>query len=85
MKNYYSKTFTTNSPLFFIFLVAVLILGFLARQPINMPNYVNYDSVMALSKFGLTSNFIQSASTFFIWVEFILTMFTILAIFALGK
>lgn len=85
MKNYYSKTFTTNSPLFFIFLVAVIIFGFLARQPINMPNYINYDSVMALSKFGLTSNFIQSASTFFIWVEFILNMFTILAIFALGK
>ena len=85
MRNYYNKVFATSSPLFFVFLIAVLILGFLARQPITMPNYVNYNSVVALSKFGLTSNFIQSASTFFIWVEFILNMFTIIAIFSLGK
>lgn len=85
MKNYYSKVFTTSSPLFFIFLIAVLILGFLARQPINMPNYVSYGSEITLTKFGLTTTFIQSASTFFIGLEFILNMFTILAIFALGK
>ena len=85
MKSYYNKVFTTSSPLFFIFLIGVLVLGFLAREPIAMPSTLAYSHVEALSKFGLSRNFIISSSTFFLWIEFILNMFTVLAIFALGK
>lgn len=85
MKSYYNKVFSTNSPLFFIFLIAVLFWGFTLRYAVPMPNTLPYSHIVALSKFGLTTKFITSASTFFIWVEFVLHMFTILAIFALGK
>ena len=85
MKSYYNKVFTTSSPLFFVFLIVVLIIGFFAREPVSMPSTIAYSHIQALSKFGLSGNFIRSASVFFVWTEFILNMFTIIAIFALGK
>lgn len=85
MKSYYNKVFATNSPLFFIFLIVVLFWGFTLRFAVSMPSTLPYSHVVALSKFGMSTGFITSTSTFFVWVELILHMFTILAIFALGK
>ncbi len=85
MKNYYSKVFSANSPLFFVLLIVVMFWGFTLRYVVSMPSILPASHVSTLSKFGMTTNFITSASTFFIWVEFVLHMFMILAIFALGK
>lgn len=85
MKSYYNKVFTTTSPFFWVLLVVVLVIGFLARQPIQMPSTVPFSHIEALSKIGLSANFVKSTSTFFIYLEFVLHMFTIVTIFALGK
>ena len=85
MGNYYNKNFAINSPIFILLVLGTLILGFMFRQNIAMPEVLPTSHVVTLSKFGLTTNFINSATLLFGWLEFILSMGTILALYFLGQ
>ena len=85
MGNYYNKNFAVNSPIFIILLIGTLFLGIVFRQNIDMPNLLPASHVSTLSKFGLTLNFINSSTLFFCWIEFILSIGTILALYFLGQ
>lgn len=86
MGNYYNKNFAINSPICFILLLGSLFLGGAFRwQNIDFPSVLPASHIASLSKFGLTPNFIASATTFFCWVELILTLATIVALFFLGQ
>lgn len=85
MSDYYKKNFAINSPIFMVLLIGTLILGFIFRQNISMPSSLPWSHVQILTRFGLTANFVSSASTFFCWVEFILSLATIVALYFLGQ
>lgn len=85
MGNYYNKNFVVNSPIFIILLIGTLFLGIVFRQNIDMPNLLPASHVSTLSKFGLSINFINSSTLFFCWVEFILSIGTILTLYFLGQ
>lgn len=85
MGTFYKKNFAINSPLFLILLLGCLVLGFLFRQEIVMPSALPASHIQTLSRFGLTQKFVTSASTFFFWVEFILSVGTIVALYFLGQ
>lgn len=85
MSNFYRKNFAINSPIIIILLIGTLVLGFISRQAIPMPEVLPASHVETLARFGMTSNFILSASTFFFYIEFILSMATILIVFFLGQ
>lgn len=85
MGNYYKKNFAINSPIFIILLIGTLFLGFILRQNIPMPSTLPASHVHLLSRFGLTPGFITSASTFFCWLEFALSILTILGLYFLGQ
>jgi len=85
MSDFYKKNFAVNSPVFLFLLIGTLVLGFFFRQPVNMPSTLPASHVQILTRFGLTANFVYSASTFFCWVEFILSLCTILALYFLGQ
>jgi len=85
MSDFYKKNFAINSPIFSILLIGTVFLGFTFRQNIPMPSTLPSSHVQILTKFGLTSSFIYSASTFFCWIEFILSLLTIVALYFLGK
>jgi len=85
MGNYYNKNFAINSPISFILLLGTLFLGVVFRQNIDFPSVLPASHIVSLSKFGLTPNFIASATTFFCWVELILTILAIVALFFLGQ
>lgn len=85
MSDYYKKNFAINSPIFLVLLIGTLILGFIFRQNISMPSSLPWSHVQILTRFGLTANFVSSASTFFCWVEFILSLATIIALYFLGQ
>lgn len=85
MGNFYKKNFAINSPIMIILLLGTLFLGLILRQNVAMPNSLPASHVQILSRFGLTSNFILSASKFFFFVEFILSLLTILALYFVGQ
>ena len=85
MSDCYKKNFAINSPIFLFLVIGTLIIGFFFRQPINMPSSLPASHVQILTRFGLTANFISSASTFFCWIELILSICTILALYFLGQ
>lgn len=85
MGNYYKKSFYINSPIFIVLLIGTLILGFLFRQNITMPSVLPASHVQVLSRFGLAPSFIRSATPFFCWVEFALSLGTIIALYFLGQ
>jgi len=85
MGNYYRKNFAINSPIMIILLIGTLVLGFIFRQNIAMPTLLPSSHIQILSRFGLTANFISSASTFFFYIEFALSLITILALYFLGQ
>ncbi len=85
MTDFYKKNFAVNSPIFLFLLIGTLILGCLFRMPVSMPSSIPASHIQVLTKFGLTTNFITSATNFFCWVELILSLFTILALYFLGQ
>lgn len=85
MSDFYKKNFSINSPIFLFLLIGTLILGFIFRTQISMPETLPASHVQVLTRFGLTTNFVSSASTFFCWVEFILSLGTIIALYFLGQ
>lgn len=85
MKDYYKRSFAINSPVFIILLIGTLVLGVMLRLNIPRPDVLYSEHVTALSRFALTPKFITSASLFFCWVEFILSILTILTLYFLGQ
>lgn len=85
MGSYYNKNFAINSPIFFVLMLGALFLGVVFRQSVDFPTILPASHILSLSKFGLSSSFITSATTFFCWVELILSLLTILALFFLGQ
>ena len=85
MGNFYRKNFVINSPIMIVLLLGTLFLGFIFRQGIVMPEVLPASHVQVLSRFGLSSNFIVSSSKFFFFVEFILSILTILVLYFLGQ
>ena len=85
MKDYYKRSFAINSPIFIILLIGTLVLGVMLRLSIPRPQVLSSQHVITLSRFALSPKFITSASLFFCWVEFILSILTILALYFLGQ
>ena len=84
MKTFYSKVISKYSPVFPILIGIILIYGYFLRAEVAFPTVVSQGQIDLWGRFGFSKNFILNHINGFYYLEFWLSMLSIIGAFYLG-
>lgn len=84
MKSFYSKVISKYSPLFIVLMGIILIYAYFLRAEVAFPSLVSQSQLNLWSRFGFNQNFVLAHANGFYYIEFWISMLSIIGSFYLG-